>query len=162
MYWYCYDIEDICRLFKSCNLHPQTVRQWIKNGLLTIDNGKPSLIYGNQLIDFLGKLNKSNKCKTDFEQMFCFKCRDGKIPYRKQIQLEQSHGLVKAKARCQTCKTLMNKNYKMDDVPRLRLIFNVGDVLELYDSGDSPANTHIITSTESSTNKPKQWELFPL
>ncbi|NBB88875.1 MAG: AlpA family phage regulatory protein, partial [Bacteroidetes bacterium] len=35
--WYCYDIEEICSLYKSQRLHQQTVRQWIKNGLPIID-----------------------------------------------------------------------------------------------------------------------------
>lgn len=161
MYWYCYDIDDVCRLYKSYNLHPQTVYQWIKDGLPVEGNGKPILIYGNDLKKFLANLNKSNKCQTVFEQMFCMGCKEGKDPYKKQIHLEQAKGFVKAKAVCQTCKKIMNKGYKMDDIPKLRDIFRVVDVSQLYDCAAPTVKTHIVDQDKVPLNESRQWELFP-
>lgn len=161
-YWYCYDIEEICSLYKDCELHPQTVRQWIKNGLPVIDSGKPALVYGSRLTQYLGKLNQSHKCKTAFYEMFCMKCKDAKTPSQRRITLHQDNKSVKAKGRCPVCKTIMNKNYKMDDIPRLRSAFRVGYVLELYDSPDSPSNTHIHARAGTYASESAQWELFPL
>lgn len=159
-YWYCYDIDDICHLYQKYNLHPQTVRQWIKAGLPIIDSGKPALIYGSDLKEFLGKSNQSNKCKTDFEQIFCFKCKEGKSPYRKQVQLEHTKGFVKAKAHCQGCKSTMYKSYKLDDLSKLKSFFHVVDVLELYDSKDSTVKTHITAQDDARESEPAQGELF--
>lgn len=160
MYWYCYDIEEICHLYKSCNLHPQTVRGWVKQGLETVDSGTPLLIYGNNLKSFLGKLNESHKCQTAFGEMFCCKCRDARHPYQKCIQLNHEQQFVRAKARCKVCKTLMNKAYKLDDIPRLLSLFRTGDVLELYDSTASTVKTHFDDQAHIQENEPAQRELF--
>ncbi len=56
-YWYAYDIDDICALFSKTGLHPQTVRAWIKRGLKVIGSGRPTLIYGNDLIMYLKEQN---------------------------------------------------------------------------------------------------------
>ena len=161
-YWYAYDIDDVCALYKKYNLHPQTVRGWINNGLPTIDSGKPSLIYGNDLREFLGKMNEANKCETAFEEIFCVKCQQGKPPFRREIKLEHINGYIKAKAHCQTCKSIMNKGYKIEDFLKLKSFFHVVDVLELYDCKDSTANTHIASQVETHATEPAQGELFLL
>ncbi len=140
-YWWSYDFDDICELYKKYKLHPQTIRQWIRNGLPTM-KGRPALIYGFELIKFLGKINKSNKCQTEFHQIFCMKCKQGKDPYKKQVHLEHKNGFVKAKGRCVTCKSIMYKSYKLDDFQKLKLNFHTVDVLELYDCKDSTVKTH--------------------
>lgn len=159
-YWYCYDVEEICTLYKAYRLNVQTVRAWIKQGLHTIDNGKPSLIYGHDLKQFLGKLNLSHKCSTAFEQFFCMKCKEATAPFKKQVVLEPTPHYVKAKSQCQTCKTTMHKNYKMGDIPRLRISFKLVGVLELYDSNTSPLKTHILHDGNTPKTEPAQGRLF--
>lgn len=159
-YWYCYEIEEICALYKACNLHPQTVRQWIKSGMPTVDAGKPTLVHGHALKQFLGKQNNRHKCSTTFEQMYCLKCREAKPPFQKRIALQQVQRTVMAKALCQTCKTIMNKSYSLDAIPNLRSQFRVGDVSQLYDNEACPVNTHMQDSTPKQASELLQWELF--
>ena len=161
-YWYAYDIDEICAMFKRYNLHPQTVRKWIKGGLPTIDASKPSLIYGYELKKFLGKHNKANKTATQFDEMFCMKCQDSKPIYQQKIKLEQKANFLLAKAHCQTCKSSMNKSYKMEDYTKLKSFFCAVDVLQLYDSNNSTANTHILTSARTPSNEPAIGDLFSL
>lgn len=142
-YWYVYDIDDICTLFADLGLHPQTIRAWIKNGLKTIDNGKPTLIYGNDLITFLKTRNAQNKCAVAFDEMFCMGCKDARPIYQNKIIIEQDHNKLRAKGHCRVCKGKINKIYKMDDFPDIRKKFYVVDVLELYDCEVSPSKTHI-------------------
>lgn len=159
-FWYCYDIEEICSLYKSMRLHPQTVRGWIKKGLPTIDNRQPMLIYGEDLKTFLGKQNEASKCQTDFGEMFCMKCQEATKPKGRRVQLEQVNGFVRAKAHCRECHTIMNKSYKMEAVPRLRKAFVVVDVLELYDSTTCTGKTHILTQEKTGESESAQGSLF--
>lgn len=161
-YWYAYDIEDICTLFNDLGLHPQTVRKWIKDGLPTVDTGKPILIYGNNLIEWLKKRNYSNKCSTELNQMFCMKCQDARQVFQRQISIDQNGRFLKVKGICRNCKTIMNKNYKLAVLPELRQLFKVVDVLQLDDSAKSTCKTHFHTKDRSGSNKPEQGELFPL
>lgn len=158
--WLCYDVDDICALYKNYGLHPQTVRDWIKKGLVPIDGKRPALIYGADLRAFLGEQNESSKCKTAFTEMFCLKCKEARPVFKCHITLEHVNSSVRAKAHCRSCKSIMNKSYKLDDVPRLREVFRVGDVLELYDSDASPLNTHLQAQTAPPVNECAIRDLF--
>jgi hypothetical protein len=138
-YWICYDVDAICRLY---GIHEKTVLAWLKKGLKPIDAKRPILVYGYHLKIFLGKLNESNRCHLNFEEMFCMKCKEAKTPFKKQIQLEQfEQKFLKAKAVCQSCKTKMNKSYQLENFQQLKRVFDVVQLLELYDFKTPPSNT---------------------
>ncbi len=159
-YWDVYDIDDICTVFLDKKLHPQSVRKWIKNGLNTIDGGKPALVHGNDLIAFLKKQNTKNKCVTAFDEMFCMTCRDARPIYQNKIVLTQKANLLAVSGLCRACKTKMYQNYKMDDFPKLRKKFNVVDVLELYDCEAPNDRTHIHAHTHHPASESLQGVLF--
>ena len=159
-YWYAYDIDNICAIFKHLGLHPQTVRAWIKRGLKTIDKSKPTLIYGNDLITFIKKQNASGKCKTEFNQMFCLKCKDARPIYQNKVAITAKDRLIKAQGKCRECKTMMFKSYKLIDIPQLRKNFVVVDVLELDDCLHSPFMTHLRAHTPIPANESGQGVLL--
>ena len=145
-YWLCNDIDDLCRL---CKVHPKTVLSWQEKGLKPIDNKKPALFYGYVVKEFLGKMNESNKCKTTFEQMFCFVCKEGRDPLKKQIQITPNNRkFLDVKAICQSCEQEMFQSYKLEDLQQLKRIFDVVQVLGLYDSKTSPSNTPFFDQAE--------------
>lgn len=65
-YWYAYDLDEICTLYSDTGLHVQTVRAWIKNGVKTIDGGKPALVYGHDLIAFFKRHNAKGQMRPAF------------------------------------------------------------------------------------------------
>jgi len=159
-YWYAYDVDDICTLFSDLGLHPQTVRKWIKNGLKTMDAGKPALVYGHDLIAYLKKNNNANKCKTAFDEIYCMGCQDARPLFRNKIAVEQKSQFLKVQGACRECKKPMFKNYKLSDFPALRQKFTLVGVLELYDF-EAPTNkTHIHAQEPNITNESIQGELF--
>lgn len=159
-YWYCYTIEEICTLYKCYDLHPQTVRRWIRDGLKITDSGKPVLIYGNDLSIFLAKMNERNRCQTAFDEMFCMSCKDAQLLYKRAIQLTHKKHHLHAQGICRTCKTRMFTSYQLDDLPEIRRKFNVVHSLALYDSESSPSETHIETRGEHPASEPYQGRLF--
>jgi hypothetical protein len=155
-YWYAYDIDDICMMFTDLGLHPQTVRKWIKNDLMTIDSGKPALVYGNDLIVFLRTRNTENKCTTEFDELFCMGCRDARPVFQKKIIVKQKKQFLMVKGLCRECKTPMYQNYKLNELPRLRKNFVLVEVLELYDRAIATDKTHIATQKQSPINESAQ------
>lgn len=158
-YWHTYDVEDICALFAEFGLHTQTVRKWVKNGLKTIDKGKPALIYGNDLVRFLKEQNTKHKCKTGFSEMFCMKCQDARPIFQRKVSIKQKAKTLSVSGYCRECKTIMFKSYKMGDLSKIKRVFQLVDVLELYDCEASPCKTHlqahkIIPLNESNYGKP--------
>ncbi len=159
-YWYAYDLEEICALFSDTGLHVQTVRTWIKDGLKTIDGGKPALVYGHNLIEFIKRHNAKGKCALPFEQFYCLKCHDARPPFRGQVIIKPQHSFLKVSSHCRACKTLMFKSYKLEDYQILRQTFHPVDVLELYDCESPAVKTHIHAQTKPPATESGQWSLF--
>ncbi|MTI08702.1 hypothetical protein [Curvivirga aplysinae] len=160
-YWWSYDLEGICDLFSDTKLHQQTIRKWIKEGLKVIDNKKPTLIYGYDLIAYLKKQNDKGKTKTAFDQFYCMSCKDARMPFQKKVSVIHKASHLQASAICQCCKTRMNKTYKLDDYQALRRIFQLGDVSQLYDAETFPIETHLSNQEKDRTNESQnQGELF--
>ena len=159
-YWYAYDIDEVCTLYADLGLHPQTVRKWIKNGLDTIDAGKPALIYGQQLIAYLKKNNQANKCKTTFDEFYCMACQDARPVYQSRISANQKAAFLQVQAVCRECKSRMFKNYKLADFSKLKRQFKLVDVSQLYDCANSTGKTHIPSQVESVTSESLQGDLF--
>ena len=67
-----YSVQEIAELY---GVHKNTIFQWVKLGLITIDKKKPYLIHGSVLKDFLQKkrVARKHKCKSD--EFYCCKCR---------------------------------------------------------------------------------------
>lgn len=154
-YWYVYELDEICALFPHKNkpMHIQTMRAWVKNGLKTIDTGKPTLIYGNDLIAYLKAQNDKGKCQTEFDQLYCMKCKDQRLVFQNRITLDLKKGFLKVCGCCRECKTKMFKSYKMDDHAALQRTFHVVDVLELYDCLIPTVKTHIIAQEQMHLNE---------
>lgn len=159
-YWYAYDLEDVCAVFADIGLHPQTIRKWTKNGLKTIDAGKPALIYGQNLIEFLKASNCANKCKTAFHEMYCMSCQDARPVFQTRISVKQKVQFLQVQGVCRLCKKQMFKNYKLAAFTELRKSFKLVDVSQLYDDTTATDKTHICALEHSDTNASEQGELF--
>ena len=160
-YWYAYDIDEICALFADLGLHEQTVRKWIKkNGLETIDKGKPALVYGHNLIDHLKRNNNANKCETPFDKLYCFSCQDARTIFKRQIHIEHKGQYLNVKGVCSECKTRMNKGYKLADFTALKRMFILTDLSQLYDCHTPPYKTQIQAQQKTPVNESLQSDLF--
>ena len=156
-YWLTYDIDDVCDLYSDCGLHPQTVRTWIRKGLKTIDNSRPTLFYGYDLIAFIKSQNLKNKCKTSFDEMFCMSCKDARNIFKRNITMNQKNNFLQVSGLCRSCKKPMFKNYKMDDFQKLKRTFHKVDVLELYDCDKSSCKTHLSASLDTPASESNIW-----
>jgi len=160
-YWYAYELEEICGLFSDKRLHIQTVRKWIgKDGLKTVDAGKPALVYGQQLIDFLKRHNSRNKCTTAFKEFYCLKCHASRPVYQNKVRVAQEGQFIKLCGFCRFCKSSMFKSYKLEEYPAIKRTFDVVDVLELYDCASCTGKTHIHAQQPERPNESGQGELF--
>jgi hypothetical protein len=72
-----YKVEEIAKLF---GIHRNTVREWIKRGLPTIDRKRPFLILGPDLAAFLQARRLKNKRKCQPGEIYCVRCRAPQKP----------------------------------------------------------------------------------
>ena len=67
-----YTVDEAAMLFR---IHKNTVRAWLKSGLLPIDNRRPILILGHQLVCFLHARREGKRQRCLPGQFYCFRCR---------------------------------------------------------------------------------------
>ena len=73
-----YTVQEIAKLFGT---HENTVRRWIKSGLLTIrDHKRPKLILGGDLAAFLQERRVKNKRKCQPGEIYCVRCHAPQKP----------------------------------------------------------------------------------
>ena len=72
-----YTVEEMAKLFGA---HRNTVRNWLRKGLPTIDQRRPSLVRGQALVDFLKARRAANKRPCRPGQIYCVRCREPQFP----------------------------------------------------------------------------------
>jgi hypothetical protein len=72
-----YSAEEVARLL---SIHKNTVRNWLKEGLATIDDRRPMLILGRELSQFLQERRQKAKQPCGPGRIFCIACRAPKVP----------------------------------------------------------------------------------
>jgi Helix-turn-helix domain len=72
-----YSVEETARLLR---VHKNTVRNWLKQGLASIDDRRPILILGRELSRFLHERRQKAKQSCGPGRIFCIACRAPKVP----------------------------------------------------------------------------------
>jgi len=78
-----YSVEDIARLF---GIHKNTVRNWLKQGLAAMDDRRPTLILGRELLRFLQERRQRAKQSCGPGRIYCIACRAPKLPAGKMAE----------------------------------------------------------------------------
>jgi hypothetical protein len=98
-----YTVQEISELFGT---HKNTVRNWIKEGLPTIDGQKPFLVHGSDLIAFLNERQAKRKHKCKADEFFCFKCRiQRKAKSGSVTFITRNKTKLNIRAQCAVCAT---------------------------------------------------------
>ncbi len=138
-----YSIEEIASLL---GLHEKTVRNWLTQGLPTIDQKRPLLIYGENLIEFLRKRQKSRKHPCQIDQFYCVKCKAPRTALGSLADLIfKNQKLLKLTALCAVCETKMNKIASSSSLHLLKKTFIFQEQVEeqLSDCSNASLNTHL-------------------
>jgi hypothetical protein len=102
-----YTVEEVAKLLGK---HKNTVRNWIKNGLATIDEKRPLLILGHDLVEFIKKRRAKNKQSCKPGQLYCVRCRVPKFPagdFAEYSPVTEKFGNLIAI--CPDCDSIMNR-----------------------------------------------------
>lgn len=78
-----YTVEEIAKLY---GVHRNTVRAWIKLGLRTVDQGRPLLVLGSQLAEFLNARRALNKRTCRPGEIYCVRCREPRVPAGNRVR----------------------------------------------------------------------------
>jgi Helix-turn-helix domain len=100
-----YTVEEIAQLL---SVHKNTVRNWVKHGLLTIDHRKPTLILGSLLSRFLQDRRQRGRKRCAPGEIYCVRCRAPVKPAENMADyLPTTATSGTLRGICPTCETLI-------------------------------------------------------
>lgn len=107
-----YTVEEASCLF---GVHRNTVRAWMKAGLCPIDDGKPALIRGADLRQFLDSRRKAARCPSPPGKLYCFSCKLSRTPALGMADFTpRAKGAGNLSALCEACGTAMHRRASLD------------------------------------------------
>ena len=113
-----YTVEEIARLFGN---HRNTVRDWIKRGLPTIDHRRPMLIHGSDLAAFLQARRVKNKRKCQPGEIYCVRCRGPQNPAGDMAEYKPlTRTLGSLIGICPECESMMYRRVNMTKLDQIR------------------------------------------
>lgn len=136
-----YAVDEVAR---ALDVHPNTVRNWIHQGLPALASKRPTLILGRELRTFLMNLRTRAKRPCATGTIYCFKCRAPSRPALGMVDFV-AHSAVggNLKALCETCGTVMHQRIARGAIalkmPGIEVQFREAQP-RLEGSGPSPAN----------------------
>jgi hypothetical protein len=113
----CYDPHEIAKLFE---IHPNTVRHWLKDGLQAIDGRRPTLVHGTALRAFISEKQHARRQKCGPSEFFCFRCRAPRKVWGNAADLAtHTEKIAKLTALCCVCETAMHRTIRRADIPKI-------------------------------------------
>ena len=106
-----YSVEEAAR---TLGKHKHTVRNWIKDGLPTVDDTRPVLVHGHELRTFLEGKRKAARRPCKPGTIYCFKCRQPRAPAFGVVEFTPRNAATgNLTALCSTCGTVMNRSARL-------------------------------------------------
>ena len=113
-----YTVEEVADLY---DIHKNTVRTWIKNGLQTCDNSRPTLILGEHLREFLNKKRKKNKRTCPPGTLYCVSCKEPQKPAGNMVDyLPTSETRGRLIGICPCCEHMINQITSFSKMEKIR------------------------------------------
>ncbi len=132
-----YSVEEIARLL---DVHKNTVRGWVKQGLQSVDEQRPAIFHGPVLVAFLQRRRASAKRPCPAGHIYCLPCRAPKAPAGNMAEfVPVSDATGNLRGICPDCDRLIHRRANRTKIGAIQ-----GN-LEITFAGASPRIREMIT-----------------
>lgn len=118
-----YSVDEIATLF---DVHRNTVRAWLKDGLPTIDQQRPLLVLGHELVAFLQARRAQKRRPCTVREIYCMRCHVPREPAQQQVRYQpltaSSGNLV---GRCPCCGTGLYRRVSLANLVLVSKVLSV-------------------------------------
>lgn len=136
-----YTVEEVASLY---DVFKGTVRAWIKTGLPTLNDKRPMLILGRDLVAFHQARRTKNKQQCKPGEIYCVRCRAPKKPAGDMADYQIiTDKIGNLEAICPDCDKIMNRRVNISKLEQIRGKMNITLPQALE---------HIIDSNQPSVN----------
>ena len=150
-----YSIQEVADLY---HLHPNAVRRWLRDGLKVVEQKRPYLIHGGDLIDFLQMRQEGRKRPSEPGQMYCCSCRASRYPTPGSTTVAHLNAKqVIVQGRCELCGTRMQQFGAAKRLDQLALEFAATSPPPLLtDTADPPVQCQIDQGVQNDRVQPQE------
>ena len=106
---------------------PRTIRNWAANGLRLMQDDRPALVRGDDLIAFIKGQRQQRKQSLALDRFFCLRCRAPSAAAGGLAECTQHGARFTLIAICEVCETILRKPVARADLPKL---WGVLDIVE--------------------------------
>lgn len=99
---------------------PRTIRNWAANGLRLMQDDRPALVRGDDLIAYIKGQRKQRKQSLPLDRFYCLRCRAPRATAGGLAECVQHGGRFTLFAICEVCETILRKPVSRTDLPKLR------------------------------------------
>jgi len=118
-----YTVQEVTDLL---GVHKNTVRNWLRNGLASLNERRPILILGRELAGYLAKRQKNRKRPCGLGQIYCLRCRRPHRPVSGTARYEPSDaGAGRVRGACPSCAATMYRRISDTGLERERTHFDL-------------------------------------
>lgn len=139
-----YTVEEVAELY---GVFKGTVRAWIKAGLPVLNEKRPMLILGSDLVAFHQARRTKNKRQCQPGEMYCVRCRAPKKPAGDMTDCRIiTEKIGNLEAICPDCDKIMNRRVNLTKLKEIcgKLHITLPQALEhLIDSNQSSVNSDL-------------------
>lgn len=109
-----YDVAEAARLY---GVHRNTVRNWMKNGLSVVGDGRSVLILGDELERFRKARQAARRRPCPPGMIYCLKCREPRAPVPASLGRTTVTGRTAVVTGvCSVCGTGLNRRTRIADL----------------------------------------------
>jgi hypothetical protein len=106
---------------ETLRVHRNTVRNWLREGLSSLNEKRPILILGAELKSFLVSRRKARQRHCKAGEIFCIKCRSQKVPALGMADyVPVSLNLGSLVGLCPDCDTVISRWTSLARLPEVR------------------------------------------
>jgi hypothetical protein len=118
-----YTISEAADLY---SVHRQTVRHWLANGLMPLDERRPVLIHGGELNRFHEARRATSKRTCGPGELYCLGCKQPRKPAGSMVDFLPGRGsLGVVVGICPACDGMMRQNVNTQRLDTFRAVLEV-------------------------------------
>ncbi|MBN8649750.1 MAG: hypothetical protein J0L55_17520 [Caulobacterales bacterium] len=118
-----YDRREISR---ALAIHKNTISHWVREGLRPMDNQRPELFHGSELVRFIKLRQQKHKSICAENEMYCLKCRAPRTAIIGSVSIEKpNEKTANLIGKCCVCSNTMNRRISVAKVAIFEETFEI-------------------------------------
>jgi|GEM_PF-1802475 len=117
------ELYYIDELAARLGVHPNTIRNMIKDGMQIVEGSYPNIIRGQFAIDYINARQAKKETKSKWDEIYCLPCRK---PFKVSFAtLEITAPKVgNLKSICE-CNRIINRRISLEDLPKFQEVIKI-------------------------------------